>query len=135
MNMSLELLRVSCFFPVPYVFCYCSMWGVLCLQELNAPTRYSQRRPSAQTKVTEVQTQQSTIFLLASFHKLPDQNLRLSFQSAKETEQLEAAAVPKDDADFKQVFELHPITPSSGLVHAQYIQCLPLSLHVCFVVG
>ncbi|XP_039871010.1 uncharacterized protein LOC120723549 isoform X4 [Simochromis diagramma] len=44
-------------------------------KELNAPTRYSQRRPSAQTKVTE---------------------------SAKETEQLEAAAVPKDDADFKQ---------------------------------
>lgn len=132
---SLELLRVSCFFPVPYVFCYCSMWGVLCVQELNTPTRYSQRRTNAQTKDTEVQTQQSTIFLLASFHKLPGQNLPLSLQSAKETEQPEAAAVPKDDADFKQVFQLQPITPSSGLGHAQYIQCYPLSPHMCFVVG
>ncbi|CAI5640343.1 unnamed protein product [Oreochromis niloticus] len=44
-------------------------------KELNAPTRYSQRRTNAQTKDTE---------------------------SAKETEQPEAAAVPKDDADFKQ---------------------------------
>lgn len=128
-----ELLKVSCscskyllllFPPGPFV--------CVCLQELNATTRYSQRR-RAQAEDTQVHKHTHNEIPRSSslvFCKLPSHVLPLPHQSSRENDQSEAAEVPKDEADFKQVFNLELFTPSSDLLYKQCIKCLPLCLHV-----